>query len=243
MAGLSGLGVQTGPARAPRALQPAAPRPEQRNPCPPPPGRRGDGAARREPAGREDPLSPPPYGPSLCPRDLVWLALQRQRAGIIRRPSSLNDLDQSQDEREVDFLKLQIVEQQNLIDELSKVPAPPRRCPRVPPPRRRAPLGFPAPRPAPSISAGHARRPRPPAPPLPSPLVPPPTIDTSIPPRLLPSPLLGLPPHISLGLLPSRGSSRPAPLPSLGAPPGSCPSGPLKLRPLFIALDPGFQGQ
>lgn len=44
----------------------------------------------------------------------------RQRAGIIRRPSSLNDLDQSQDEREIDFLKLQIVEQQNLIDELSK---------------------------------------------------------------------------------------------------------------------------
>ncbi|KAM9197201.1 janus kinase and microtubule-interacting protein 3 isoform 9-T9 [Dugong dugon] len=44
----------------------------------------------------------------------------RQRAGIIRRPSSLNDLDQSQDEREVDFLKLQIVEQQNLIEELSK---------------------------------------------------------------------------------------------------------------------------
>lgn len=211
MAGLSGLGVQTGPARAPRALQPAAPRPEQRNPCPPPPGRRGDGAARREPAGREDPLSPPPYGPSLCPRDLVWLALQRQRAGIIRRPSSLNDLDQSQDEREVDFLKLQIVEQQNLIDELSKVPAPPRRCPRVPPPRRRAPLGFPAPRPAPSISAGHARRPRPPAPPLPSPLVPPPTIDTSIPPRLSPprslaslltSPLASCPPAGPAGLPP-----------------------------------------
>ncbi|KAM5321433.1 janus kinase and microtubule-interacting protein 3 isoform 4-T4 [Glossophaga mutica] len=44
----------------------------------------------------------------------------RQRAGIIRRPSSLNDLDQSQEEREVDFLKLQIVEQQHLIDELSK---------------------------------------------------------------------------------------------------------------------------
>ncbi|XP_062958015.1 janus kinase and microtubule-interacting protein 3 isoform X7 [Cynocephalus volans] len=41
-------------------------------------------------------------------------------ARIIRRPSSLNDLDQSQDEREIDFLKLQIVEQQNLIDELSK---------------------------------------------------------------------------------------------------------------------------
>nr|XP_051686045.1 janus kinase and microtubule-interacting protein 3 isoform X6 [Oryctolagus cuniculus] len=44
----------------------------------------------------------------------------RQRAGIIRRPSSLNDLDQSQDEREVDFLKVQIAEQQSLIDELSK---------------------------------------------------------------------------------------------------------------------------
>ncbi|XP_066095739.1 janus kinase and microtubule-interacting protein 3 [Saccopteryx bilineata] len=43
----------------------------------------------------------------------------RQRAGVIRRPSSLNDLDQ-RDEREVDFLRLQIVEQQNLIDELSK---------------------------------------------------------------------------------------------------------------------------
>ncbi|XP_027696308.1 janus kinase and microtubule-interacting protein 3 isoform X4 [Vombatus ursinus] len=44
----------------------------------------------------------------------------RQRAGSIRRPSSLNDLDQSQDEREVDFLRMQMVEQQNLIDELSK---------------------------------------------------------------------------------------------------------------------------
>ncbi|XP_066211365.1 janus kinase and microtubule-interacting protein 3 [Saccopteryx leptura] len=43
----------------------------------------------------------------------------RQGAGVIRRPSSLNDLDQ-RDEREVDFLRLQIVEQQNLIDELSK---------------------------------------------------------------------------------------------------------------------------
>uniref|UniRef100_A0A8C5SMJ5 Janus kinase and microtubule interacting protein 3 n=1 Tax=Laticauda laticaudata TaxID=8630 RepID=A0A8C5SMJ5_LATLA len=38
----------------------------------------------------------------------------------IRRPSSLNDLDQNQDEREVDFLRLQIMEQQNIIDELSK---------------------------------------------------------------------------------------------------------------------------
>ncbi|XP_061232718.1 janus kinase and microtubule-interacting protein 3 isoform X23 [Neopsephotus bourkii] len=42
----------------------------------------------------------------------------RQRAGTIRRPSSLNDLDQ--EEREVDFLRLQVLEQQNIIDELSK---------------------------------------------------------------------------------------------------------------------------
>ncbi|XP_064001410.1 janus kinase and microtubule-interacting protein 3 isoform X2 [Pogoniulus pusillus] len=44
----------------------------------------------------------------------------RQRAGSIRRPSSLNDLDHSQEEREVDFLRLQVIEQQNIIDELSK---------------------------------------------------------------------------------------------------------------------------
>nr|XP_056705384.1 janus kinase and microtubule-interacting protein 3 isoform X3 [Euleptes europaea] len=44
----------------------------------------------------------------------------RQRVRTIRRPSSLNDLDHSQDEREVDFLRLQIIEQQNIIDELSK---------------------------------------------------------------------------------------------------------------------------
>eukprot|EP00069_Balaena_mysticetus_P016479 bmy_09738T0 len=60
-------------------------------------------------------------GPSAhMSRRVVWLVSQRQRAGILRRPSSLNDLDQSQDERDVDFLKLQILEQQHLIDELSK---------------------------------------------------------------------------------------------------------------------------
>uniref|UniRef100_A0A8U8AMV5 Uncharacterized protein n=1 Tax=Geospiza parvula TaxID=87175 RepID=A0A8U8AMV5_GEOPR len=46
----------------------------------------------------------------------------RQRSGAIRRPSSLNDLDHSQEEREVDFLRLQVIEQQNIIDELSKKP-------------------------------------------------------------------------------------------------------------------------
>ncbi|KAI6066609.1 Janus kinase and microtubule-interacting protein 3 [Aix galericulata] len=44
----------------------------------------------------------------------------RQRAGTIRRPSSLNDLDHSQEESEVDVLRLQVIEQQNIIDELSK---------------------------------------------------------------------------------------------------------------------------
>ncbi|XP_072196615.1 janus kinase and microtubule-interacting protein 3 isoform X16 [Excalfactoria chinensis] len=44
----------------------------------------------------------------------------RQRAGAMRRPSSLNDLDHNQEEREVDLLRLQIIEQQNIIDELSK---------------------------------------------------------------------------------------------------------------------------
>ncbi|XP_073402485.1 janus kinase and microtubule-interacting protein 3 [Dendrobates tinctorius] len=44
----------------------------------------------------------------------------RQKVGTIRRPSSLNDLDQSREEREVDFLRLQINEQQIIIDELSK---------------------------------------------------------------------------------------------------------------------------
>lgn len=39
----------------------------------------------------------------------------------MRRPSSLNDLDHNQEEREVDLLRLQIIEQQNIIDELSKV--------------------------------------------------------------------------------------------------------------------------
>ncbi|KAE8590258.1 hypothetical protein XENTR_v10017994 [Xenopus tropicalis] len=43
----------------------------------------------------------------------------RQKAGI-RRPSSLNDLDQSREEREIDFLRLQLNEQQLFIDELCK---------------------------------------------------------------------------------------------------------------------------
>ncbi|XP_054974930.1 janus kinase and microtubule-interacting protein 3 isoform X11 [Sorex araneus] len=44
----------------------------------------------------------------------------RQRAGSVRRPSSLNDLERSREEQEADFLRLQLLEQQHLIDELSK---------------------------------------------------------------------------------------------------------------------------
>ncbi|XP_042559326.1 janus kinase and microtubule-interacting protein 3 isoform X13 [Clupea harengus] len=46
--------------------------------------------------------------------------IEMRRSGSIRRPSSLNALDQSQDEREIEFLKLQVLEQQNIIDDLSK---------------------------------------------------------------------------------------------------------------------------
>lgn len=44
-----------------------------------------------------------------------------------RRPSSLNDLDRtsyhgySQDQREMEFLRLQVMEQQHIIDDLTKV--------------------------------------------------------------------------------------------------------------------------
>ncbi|XP_056627395.1 janus kinase and microtubule-interacting protein 3 isoform X9 [Triplophysa dalaica] len=44
----------------------------------------------------------------------------REKVGTIRRPSSLNDLDQSQEEREIEFLRLQVLEQQHIIDDLSK---------------------------------------------------------------------------------------------------------------------------
>ncbi|XP_043912746.1 janus kinase and microtubule-interacting protein 3 [Protopterus annectens] len=44
----------------------------------------------------------------------------RQTSGKIRRPSSLNDLDQSHEEREIECLRMQIVEQQRIIDNLCK---------------------------------------------------------------------------------------------------------------------------
>ncbi|XP_072883650.1 janus kinase and microtubule-interacting protein 3 isoform X9 [Hemitrygon akajei] len=44
----------------------------------------------------------------------------KERVGTIRRPSSLNDLDQSHEEKEIEFLRIQVIEQQNVIDDLSK---------------------------------------------------------------------------------------------------------------------------
>uniref|UniRef100_A0A8C4QU53 Janus kinase and microtubule-interacting protein C-terminal domain-containing protein n=1 Tax=Eptatretus burgeri TaxID=7764 RepID=A0A8C4QU53_EPTBU len=38
----------------------------------------------------------------------------------IRRPSSLNDLDRSHEQQEIDFLRLQVVEQQNIIEDLNR---------------------------------------------------------------------------------------------------------------------------
>ncbi|KAK1175520.1 janus kinase and microtubule-interacting protein 1-like [Acipenser oxyrinchus oxyrinchus] len=45
--------------------------------------------------------------------------LHAQTQTALRRPSSLNDLNQTHEEQEVEFLKLQVIEQQNMIDDLS----------------------------------------------------------------------------------------------------------------------------
>ncbi|XP_078269802.1 janus kinase and microtubule-interacting protein 3 isoform X12 [Rhinoraja longicauda] len=45
----------------------------------------------------------------------------KERVGTIRRPSSLNDLEMTfHDEKEIEFLRMQVMEQQNVIDDLSK---------------------------------------------------------------------------------------------------------------------------
>ncbi|XP_048407194.1 janus kinase and microtubule-interacting protein 3 isoform X1 [Stegostoma tigrinum] len=44
----------------------------------------------------------------------------KEKVGTIRRPSSLNDLDQSHEEKENELLRMQVIEQQNIIDDLSK---------------------------------------------------------------------------------------------------------------------------
>uniref|UniRef100_A0A3Q2ZGY1 Janus kinase and microtubule interacting protein 3 n=1 Tax=Kryptolebias marmoratus TaxID=37003 RepID=A0A3Q2ZGY1_KRYMA len=61
---------------------------------------------------------------------LRFVTQENLEMATMRRPSSLNDLDRShsisyhgygQDEREMEFLRLQVVEQQHIIDDLSKV--------------------------------------------------------------------------------------------------------------------------
>lgn len=39
----------------------------------------------------------------------------------MKKLKSLNDLDQANEEQETEFLKLQVIEQQNIIDELTRV--------------------------------------------------------------------------------------------------------------------------
>lgn len=39
----------------------------------------------------------------------------------LKKLRSLNDLDQANEEQETEFLKLQVIEQQNIIDELTRV--------------------------------------------------------------------------------------------------------------------------
>lgn len=50
--------------------------------------------------------------------------LQREKISShppLKKLKSLNDLDQAHDEQEVAFLKLQVLEQQSIIDELARV--------------------------------------------------------------------------------------------------------------------------
>lgn len=57
---------------------------------------------------------------------LFYLFFLPQREKITSHPPlkklrSLNDLDQANEEQETEFLKLQVIEQQNIIDELTRV--------------------------------------------------------------------------------------------------------------------------
>lgn len=50
--------------------------------------------------------------------------LQKERISShppLKKLKSLNDLDQAHDDQEIAFLKLQVLEQQNMIDELTRV--------------------------------------------------------------------------------------------------------------------------
>lgn len=56
----------------------------------------------------------------------IWFFFLLQREKMTSHPPlkklrSLNDLDQANEEQETEFLKLQVIEQQNIIDELTRV--------------------------------------------------------------------------------------------------------------------------
>ena len=54
------------------------------------------------------------------------LSLQKERMSShapLKKLKSLNDLDQAHDEQELAFLKLQVLEQQTMVDELTRVSA------------------------------------------------------------------------------------------------------------------------
>lgn len=52
------------------------------------------------------------------------LSLQKEKMSShapLKKLKSLNDLDQAHDEQEIAFFKLQVLEQQSMIDELTRV--------------------------------------------------------------------------------------------------------------------------
>lgn len=62
--------------------------------------------------------NPPP------PRDALSLWLQKEKLSAqasLKRHTSLNDLSLTRDEQEIEFLRLQVLEQQHVIDDLSLV--------------------------------------------------------------------------------------------------------------------------
>lgn len=55
---------------------------------------------------------------------ILWFVAQKERMTShppLKKLKSLNDLDQANEEQETEFLKLQVIEQQNIIDELTRV--------------------------------------------------------------------------------------------------------------------------
>lgn len=56
--------------------------------------------------------------------NLLYLFVQKEKMTShppLKKLKSLNDLDQAQDEQEIEFLKLQVLEQQSMIDDLTRV--------------------------------------------------------------------------------------------------------------------------